>query len=691
MNTIKDRVSVIIPSYQGARLLENNLPYLVRAVEFTKKPHQIIVVNDGPDKDTQFFLKKNFPQVEVITLPKNFGFGPACNLAAKVSLYPLILFLNNDVKVSREFLSPLIDLHQQNDVFAVTPKIIAPRTGVNESVYCLYFRSGYFMTKLAEKEKVDLIDNFFPVPFGCGACLLVDRKKFFALGGFSSIFHPFYWEDVDLGYRAWKRGWQTLYQPKSLVFHQRGSTIGDSFKVSEVDKIFLRNMILFTWKNSHAHSILLRHIFTMPFDLLFAYIGRRKNFIEAFKRAMKFFKESQNLRRKEMKEILFSDSDLLSFFNSNFKQLERPAGKKSFFSFMPPEEAKGDYKKILVVHNHGGMGDIILSIPVVLTLKKNFPEAHLAFMLDKKHFDVVSGIPEINEIIPYDSGINKLSYFKEILKKIKDNKFDLGIVLWSNAKDAWLTYLAGIKVRVGQKDRLLYSFLYNKPVEVRSTRQDCLSHWSDILLDYVRILNLDKLDKRLSFYVPPEDHRHVSSLLLASHIKEKDLLIGMHISKGIAVKAENWPVDKFSRIADLLVEKFNAKVIFTGSWHEKELIEKAQSIMSHPSLNLAGKLSLKQFGALMKCLDLFICPDSGPVHLASALKVPCVAIFALKSDFPMRWHPLGTRYEMVRSFPYNCGRECVKERCPKFICLEQIDEVEVVQAAQKLLKEAPCG
>lgn len=691
MKTIKDRVSIIIPNYKGISLLEKNLPYLIQAVEFSKKNHQIIVVDDAGFEVTKIYIKRMFPQVEVITLPKNFGFGQACNLAAKVSLHPLVLFLNNDVRVSRDFLQPLIDSHQQEDTFGVIPKIMVSDTGVNESVYELNFRSGYFSTRLLEKEKVDKIKGEFPVPFGCGACLLVDKKKFFQLGGFSSIFHPFYWEDVDLGYRAWKRGWKVFYEPESIVFHQRGATIGDGSLSPEVDKIFLRNMILFTWKNFHSPSIILRHLFTLPFDLFFAYVGKRKIYIEAFKEATKRLKESLVLRKKEREELLYGDCEVLSFLKSNLKRLSFEEGISA--SVNPPSffqktisTAQRGYKKILIVHNRGGMGDVILSTPLVLTLKKNFSDSHITFMLDKGHADVISGIPEIDEIILYDKGKKDPSYFFEMLRLVKSKKFDLSVVLWSTTKEAWLCYLSGIKTRVGQGDRILYSFLYNKPVEVRSSKRDDITHWVDILLDYGRVLNLEKIERRLSFYIPTVDLDFATSLLSSCDITENDLLIGLHIGKGLSVDLERWPVKKFSKIADLLVEKFKAKIIFTGTSEERKLVNLAQGLMNYDSFNFAGKLSLKQLGALIKRLNLFICLDSGPMHIAAALKVPCVAIFALKSDFPMRWRPFGTRCEIVRSFSSNCTRKCIKEKCRRFICLEEIDENEVAEAAGKLLK-----
>jgi len=691
---IKERVTIIIPTYNGLKLLSENLPHLLKAMYFAGGNHEIIVVDDGGTDNTVSFLKSRYPQIRTIKLPKNYGFARACNIASKESKNPILLFLNNDIKVTKDFLIPLIEPFKEEDIFAVSPKIIADRDKFIESIHETTFTSGYFCNRRINWDSIEKINSLFPISFASGAALAVDKDKFFELGGFDEIFHPYYWEDVDLSYRAWKKGWRVIYHPGSVVFHQRGATIGDGSLKPEVDQIFLRNMIIFTWKNLTDMKLLLTHFLILPFDLLFAFIGKRKNYLTAFKMALPRIKEIIKKRKKQNVKFNYTDSEVLSFFKDSVNTLKN----KNFSAEAANKEIKIEEsnevkdeslsgKNILVIHTHGGIGDLLLSTPVFSTLKINSPDSHIAVMVDDKRAEVLTGNPYIDEIITIDpERMGTLSYFMETLKMIKEKKFDISIVLWSTAWEAYLTFFAGIETRIGQSGRLLYSMLYNRGVRVLSEYGDKTSHWVEIVLDYVRALDIEKVDRRIFFEVPQKDKDDTHLLFEEFGLNKSKLTIGMHIGKGLSLNSSKWPTDKFASIADKLVENLKALVILTGSSEEVELVNDVERKMKYKAVNLAGQLNLKQLGAVIEKCDLFICPDSGPMHIAAALNVPVIAIFALKSDFPNRWHPYGTKYEIVRNIHINCGEKCVKEKCEKFVCMEQIKEDDVISAADRLLK-----
>lgn len=690
---IKERISIIIPTYNGLKLLKENLPHLMNAVYFAGSPHEIIVVDDGGQDETIPYIKEKFPQIITIRLPKNYGFARACNIASRESKNLILLFLNNDIRVTKDFLKPLLEPFKEEDAFAVSPKIIAERDKFIESIHETIFVSGYFCNKRVDFRFIEGINSLFPISFATGAALAVDKEKFLQLGGFDEIYHPFYWEDVDLSYRAWKHGWRVLYQPESVVFHARGATIGDGSKNPEIDKVFLRNMIIFTWKNLTDYKILFKHLILLPFDLIFAVIGRRRNYLAAFKEAFGKRKEIIARRKKQNKKLVYSDSEILNFFAESMDVLKN----KTVLDYKKYEEKKEEppvkaekeeeLKNVLVMHTHGGIGDLLLSTPVFSTLKKNYPNCKITLMVDDDREDVVQGNIYIDEIIPLRSDkIGNLVYLAQVLKLIKEKRFDTSIVLWSTFWEAYLTYLAGIKRRVGQANRILYSFLYNYPVKILSEEGDKTSHWVEIVLDYARALNLRALDRNLYFHVPQEAREAAKVLFEDLQISKNTLVIGLHAGKGLYLDSSMWPTDKFASIADKLVEKFKAVIVLTGGPDEVELVEDIEKKMKYRAVNLAGKVNLGQLGAVMERCDLFVCPDSGPMHIAAALGVPVVAIFALRSDFPNRWHPFRTKYEIVRNFYINCEQKCVKEKCKRFICMEQIREDDVVSAAERLLK-----
>ncbi|MGH9592510.1 MAG: glycosyltransferase, partial [Bryobacteraceae bacterium] len=101
----------------------------------------------------------------------------------------------------------------------------------------------------------------YPCFYGGGGSCAFDKRKFFELGGFDPLLAPFYLEDTDLGYLAWKRGWKMLYQPASVVYHEHRGTIGKNFSESYIHSVLQRNFVLFTWKNMHDWRKLASHFF----------------------------------------------------------------------------------------------------------------------------------------------------------------------------------------------------------------------------------------------------------------------------------------------------------------------------------------------------------------------------------------------------------------------------------------------
>ena len=105
------------------------------------------------------------------------------------------------------------------------------------------------------------VDDLFPCFYGGGGSCAFDRQKFLELGGFDELLAPFYLEDTDLGYMAWKRGWKVLYQPRSVVYHEHRGTIGKRFREEQIQAVLKKNFVLFCWKNIHEWRRLPAHFF----------------------------------------------------------------------------------------------------------------------------------------------------------------------------------------------------------------------------------------------------------------------------------------------------------------------------------------------------------------------------------------------------------------------------------------------
>lgn len=347
---------------------------------------------------------------------------------------------------------------------------------------------------------------------------------------------------------------------------------------------------------------------------------------------------------------------------------------------------KGKIKKILVIMSRGTIGDALLSTPLFHNLKIEFPNAYLVGMLRESIIEVFQGNPFVDElqVIPnkYLGGIRNL---KEQIEEIRTADYDLAIFLNSSFREAVLLHQAKIPIRIGPAGRLFYSFLFTHRVTHRSDVGDVKSHQVEIFLDYMRVLGIEPRNRELFFHVPDEDKKYVDDLLKEIGIKERDFLIGFNPTKEMPLTFIQWPAKKFAAFGQALSAYFKAKVVFTGTTREIEIVESIEDYYQGEFYTLAGKLTTKQLGAFISKCDLFVSPESGAMHLAAVLKVPVVGIFGIRSEKVERLAPYNCDHEIVRLKEIPCHGWCVKETCRHFHCYEAIPDSMLIKAAANII------
>lgn len=142
---------------------------------------------------------------------------------------------------------------------------------------------------------------------------MFDRERFLQLGGFDELLSPFYWEDVDLSYRAWKRGFTVLYEPRSVARHRVSSTIG-KLKRSRVRRIEQRNRLLLHWINLHDKRMLASHIARVILLALTAPLILRPGFVLSLAAALKRLPEARKRRGEEKQAAKRSDREVIRVF-----------------------------------------------------------------------------------------------------------------------------------------------------------------------------------------------------------------------------------------------------------------------------------------------------------------------------------------------------------------------------------------
>jgi GT2 family glycosyltransferase len=146
-------------------------------------------------------------------------------------------------------------------------------------------------------------------------------EKLRQLGGFNALLTPFYWEDVDLSLRAWKRGWKILYEPQAVVYHATSSTIGSRFDRRQIDEIAQRNRLLTHWINLHDRLWFAEHVGVVMLLLLSSLFTLNFSLWRAFLAALKHLRAVVRQRGRERAVMRLSDRQLARLIAN---QVQRP-------------------------------------------------------------------------------------------------------------------------------------------------------------------------------------------------------------------------------------------------------------------------------------------------------------------------------------------------------------------------------
>jgi len=341
-----------------------------------------------------------------------------------------------------------------------------------------------------------------------------------------------------------------------------------------------------------------------------------------------------------------------------------------------------NFKRILIVRTDR-IGDVLLSTPVIKTLRYHYPDAYIAMMVSPYSKDAVEGNPYLDKVIIYDKDGKHKSWWRSLkfARNLKKKRFDLAIILHPTNRVHLVTFFAGIPKRIGYDLKL--GFLLTD--RIRHTKQYGEKHELDYNLDLVRYLGIEPEDKNLFMPIRPESERWVEELFRQEGIKEKDKLLAIH--PGASCPSKVWPNDRFAQVADRLIEKYSFKVLIVSGPKDLSLAQSVIRNMQHSAINLAGKTSVSQLASILKRSRLFISNDSGPVHVASAVGAPVVSIFGRNQAglSPKRWGPVG-KNDLILHKEVGCI-ECLAHNCVKeFACLKAITTEDVLNAAESILK-----
>ena len=320
----KPGVSIVIPTWQGKELLHRFLPSVLEAARVFPGPCEVIVSDDGSTDSTVSSLRKRFPDVRVVRTGMRRGFAGAANSGLMESRHSIVVLLNNDTDVDRDFLSPLVRHFDDREVFAVLCRCY-DRDGkrVQDGGKIGEFKRGFF--RVHRNYDVDPASADGNGPYlsflAAGAFSAFDRAKLEALGWIDELFAPFNWEDADLSYRAWKRGWEVRYEPSSVVRHSPNTTVG-RFRRGYVKVISRRNRLFFVWKNLTDVDKLAAHLCILVLQSVYAFLRLDALHFASLGMAMARLPEVSRARRRGKDTATRTDREVLEVLTGCYDRPE---------------------------------------------------------------------------------------------------------------------------------------------------------------------------------------------------------------------------------------------------------------------------------------------------------------------------------------------------------------------------------
>jgi heptosyltransferase-2 len=339
-------------------------------------------------------------------------------------------------------------------------------------------------------------------------------------------------------------------------------------------------------------------------------------------------------------------------------------------------------KRILVMR-YRFIGDTILTVPFLRNLRRAYPLAKIDVLVGPQSGSVLEGCPYIDELITYDTTrFHKYDRGRDVRPKsilhyaleLRRRQYDLVFLLKRSLSSALLAWASGARYRVGY-DTEGRGLLLTHRVRWRENVHEVQS-----TLDVLKAANVLITDKHLEFWVSPAESACVTQIVPALETRKKKVLF--HAASAHPDKL--YPLGKWALLLRALSERHDIVPFFIGDKQDAETYETLQQLAAVPGVNLAGKLSLRESMALLTRLDLAICTDSGPAHLAAAANLPTIALFG-PTD-PVRWRPWGDQHLDIYDETLPCRPCNYNKVCENRECLTQLPPDRILNEAERMLR-----
>ena len=317
------KVNLVVLNYNGEDLLRKYLPSIVANAKASVHSCRVTLLDNCSSDGSLSFVKNHFPEVVIFKAKENKVFCSYNEVAHEMDDDILVL-LNNDLSLHAGFIDPLVA------PFLKDPKTFFVASHGDRAM--AKFRWGILSADIHYSGYKRFL-NQEGITLSAGVAAF-DRKKFIALGGYDELYLPGRYEDVDLCYRGWKRGWKGYYAPESQKFHEGGTSFKRAFSEEEIQTMVFRNSLLFMLNNITSPLLLLRFFALLMLRIIFACFTGKKFVLKGVLKTFERFPMLMKTRNKAKKDFVLSDRRILDTVKHSIQQRLSIKLMKNFVCFL---------------------------------------------------------------------------------------------------------------------------------------------------------------------------------------------------------------------------------------------------------------------------------------------------------------------------------------------------------------------
>lgn len=337
-----------------------------------------------------------------------------------------------------------------------------------------------------------------------------------------------------------------------------------------------------------------------------------------------------------------------------------------------------EYNKILLIQLRR-IGDVLMTTPAVRALKKRFRNAEITFLTEVPADEIFRHNPYVAEILLHNRQFG-LKDFLKFISNLRRKRFDLVIDFFSNPRSALISFLSGAKYRIGF-DFFGRAWFYTSKVNLTNKNLYTPLH----KLQLLEPLGIEDNDYQIEFFCSKSDYEYADRLSKKLGISDDDFVIALCPVSRRAYRV--WQAEKFAWIADKLIEKYEAKILFMWGYNEEHFIANIKSKMKYADKTLDNYEipTISQVRALFEKVNFCLTLDNGLRHIAIAANIPTVAVFGQSN--PYNWTPPESKLHKFVDYDPGCKETCNLDKCQNYRCINEVSETECLGKIEELMED----